>query len=162
MGPTACSSKVPARPSQNCASRNAALNTVGLFLGPTRPESPIAIVLWSTPAAPTTWQVLQEIIPERESRFSKNSIWPRSIFSSVIGLSSGASASVGIGWKIWEYSLSTVCMEPSSCWLPELQLQNSRKDKNAVPETATRKVGECLDLIIPKRSEERRVGKECR
>src|SRR5690554_3867862 len=150
MGPTACSSKVPARPSQNCASRNAALNTVGLFLGPTRPESPIAIVLWSTPAAPTTWQVLQEIIPERERRFSKNSMWPRSILSSVIGLSSGASASVGIGSKICAYSLLTDCSEASSCWLPELQLQNRKKNEKAIPEITARKVDVCADFVIPK------------
>src|SRR5690625_7894377 len=72
------------------------------------------------PAAPTRWQLLQEMIPDRDRRGSKKSLCPRSIFSSVIGLSSGTGASGGMPSK--RGFISTV---QSSSWL---QLDGRKKE----------------------------------
>src|SRR5690606_34974791 len=65
-------------------------------------------------AAPTTWHVLHEMIPERDSLGSKKSLCPRSIRSGVPGLSGGCSAVSGSGWKSGDTSAGRVSATRSS------------------------------------------------
>src|SRR5690606_11108531 len=99
--------------------------------------------------APTTWHELQEIIPERDRRFSKNSICPRSTFSSVMGLSAGASASAGIGSKICAYLLFSVL---SSCWVSCCgwvpQLASRKAEEKVSPSIGKEKIDDGIDLIM--------------
>src|SRR6266852_66592 len=81
---------------------------VGALRCPTRPWIPIEVDLPSVNARAGSWQVLQATVRSADSRPSKNSFWPRAIFSGVCGLSGGIAdrvASVGaptclgdLGW----------------------------------------------------------------
>src|SRR5216684_182905 len=62
---------------------------VGALRWPTRPLIPIEAGLPSVKARPGSWQVLQATVPSADRRPSKNSLWPRAIFSGVCGLSGG-------------------------------------------------------------------------
>src|SRR5690625_5895997 len=100
------------------------------------------------PAAPTRWQLLQEMIPDRDRRGSKKSLCPRSIFSSVIGLSSGTGASGGMTSK--RGFISTV---QYSSWL---QLDRRKKEprvrgritSNRGCERYTLYIYGCIHIII--------------
>src|SRR5262245_4861482 len=95
IGPSACSSSVAARPSQNSASAHATLSSVGL-----RRFS--VFEAWPTPRPrpsphekPGLWQVAQEITPDAESRGSKNSARPSSTRALLKALSAGNGAAAG-------------------------------------------------------------------
>src|SRR5713226_5253530 len=59
---------------------------VGALRCPTRPWIPIEVDLPSVNARAGSWQVLQATVPSVDNRPSKNSFWPRAIFSVVGGL----------------------------------------------------------------------------
>ena len=84
-GPLACSLRSAARPSQNWAALSTALSTVGELRGPFCQPWPMETGTLSAPPVPTLWQVLQLITWLRDRRGSKNSHWPSSICSAVIG-----------------------------------------------------------------------------
>src|SRR6056297_3823886 len=86
-GPLACALRSSARPSQNCASLNTALSTVGELRGPFCQPWPIEVGMLSSPPVARLWQELHENTPEADMRGSKKSALPRSIFSGVTGLS---------------------------------------------------------------------------
>src|SRR5713226_3467659 len=65
---------------------------VGALRWPTRPLIPIEAGLPSVKARAGSWQVLQATVPSADRRPSKNSFWPRAIFSGVCGLSGGIAA----------------------------------------------------------------------
>src|SRR5713101_3299192 len=67
---------------------------VGALRWPTRPWIPIEAGLPSVKARAGSWQVLQATVPSADRRPSKNSLWPRAIFSGVCGLSGGIAARV--------------------------------------------------------------------
>src|SRR6056297_4196218 len=98
-GPLACALRSSARPSQNCASLNTALSTVGELRGPFCQPWPIEVGILSSPPVARLWQELQENTPEADMRGSKNNALPRSIFSGVTGLSFKAGIVEGIGSK---------------------------------------------------------------
>src|SRR5216684_3550650 len=56
---------------------------VGALRWPTRPLIPIEAGLPSVKARAGSWQVLQATVPSADRRPSKNSLWPRAIFSGV-------------------------------------------------------------------------------
>ena len=85
-GPLAWAFRSSARPSQNCATLNTALNTVGALRGPFCQPWPIEVSRLSSPPMPRLWQVLQLIRWLAERRGSKNSILPSSTFSRVTAL----------------------------------------------------------------------------
>ncbi len=100
IGPLACSIRSAARPSQNWATLNTELNTVGAFRGPFWKPCPIEVGTPSTPPMPMLWQLLQLITPLEDSRPSNHSCRPRSTLAGVTGLPSGSGARSGIGLKI--------------------------------------------------------------
>src|SRR5258708_27297587 len=65
---------------------------VGALRWPTRPLIPIEAGLPSVKARAGSWQVLQATVLSADKRPSKNSFWPRAIFSGVCGLSGGIAA----------------------------------------------------------------------
>ncbi len=85
MGPLACSSRVGARPSQNCTVWPPALYTVGELRPPSCFLWPGEKGLPSTPYLFRSWQLLQETSWFFERRFSKYSMRPSSTFSGVMG-----------------------------------------------------------------------------
>src|SRR5216684_1423917 len=70
---------------------------VGALRCPTRPRIPIEVDLPSVNARAGSWQVLQATVPSADSRPSKNSFWPRAIFSGVCGLSGGIDRAASVG-----------------------------------------------------------------
>src|SRR5690554_7774913 len=100
-GPLACSARSAARPSQNWAALNTALNTVGEFRGPFCQPWPIEVGNSSSPPRPTLWQVLQLIRWLEDRRGSKNSILPSSTLDWVSSLPSITGGYLGIGSKVF-------------------------------------------------------------
>jgi len=92
IGPLDWSSRLPARPSQNWNSLNTALSAVGALRAPVLPPMPTETFLPSLKPWAGSWQVAQETVPSRESRFSKKSLRPRATFSGVKGFSAGTSS----------------------------------------------------------------------
>src|SRR5713226_2069584 len=89
MGSAACSSSVFTRPSQDCVLLYRAFRMVGALRWPTRPLIPIEAGLPSVKAFAGSWHVLHATVPSADRRPSKNSLWPRAIFSGACGLSVG-------------------------------------------------------------------------
>src|SRR5438067_10224750 len=89
IGPLACSSRVLARPSQNCSSLYARLNTVGALRPPSWPRMPLENGCPSVNASFGSWQVAHETVLSADSRLSKYRSQPSSAFSGVYGLSLG-------------------------------------------------------------------------
>jgi hypothetical protein len=112
-GPLACSSRLTARPSQNCTEWNAELHTVGALRPPFCPCTPIDVGRWSSPPSITLWQEKQEIVPSEENRGSKNSILPNSTLADVLGLSAGSGARLGSGCQ-GDWAQAPVATAPSS------------------------------------------------
>src|SRR5690554_7988147 len=96
-GPLACSARSAARPSQNWAALNTALNTVGEFRGLFCQPWPIEVGNSSSPPRPTVWQGLQLIRWLEDSRGSKDSILPSSTLVGVSSLPSITGGYVGTG-----------------------------------------------------------------
>ena len=71
IGPLACSARSLARPSQNWATLNTELNTVGELRGPCFQPWPVEVCWKSAPPMPTLWQVLQLIRALFDNRGSK-------------------------------------------------------------------------------------------
>src|SRR5882672_7397967 len=72
---------------------------VGALRWPIRPLIPTEVGLPSVNARAGSWQVLHATVPTADNRPSKNSFWPRAIFSVVCGLSGGIAdrvASMGV------------------------------------------------------------------
>src|SRR5947208_15468900 len=67
---------------------------VGAFRWPARPWIPIDVGRPSVKARAGSWQVAQATVPSADNLPSKNSFWPRAIFSGVWGLSGGITARV--------------------------------------------------------------------
>src|SRR5512135_2584106 len=95
IGPPACCSRSLARPSQNCTLLNTALKTVGALRPPCCQRWPIEVGSASAPPSPMLWQELQLMAWLADSRGSKYSILPNSIFAGVDALpgSSGGAVS---------------------------------------------------------------------
>ncbi len=70
IGPPACSSRLSARPSQNCLGENAALSTVGAFRVPVLPPAPLDCLLPSLNALSGSWQEAQATESSADNRFS--------------------------------------------------------------------------------------------
>src|SRR5439155_26142833 len=68
---------------------------VGELRSPLRPWIPTEVGRPSVKARAGSWQVAQATVPSADRRPSKNSFWPRAIFSGVCGLSGGVTARVG-------------------------------------------------------------------
>src|SRR5690606_9622232 len=96
IGPLACSARSVARPSQNCAALNTALNTVGELRGPRCQPWPIDAGTLSAPPVPMLWQVLQVIRWLRDRRGSKNSMRPSSTWSADSGCPRSSSTTSGM------------------------------------------------------------------
>src|SRR2546425_13227900 len=69
---------------------------VGALRWPIRPLIPTEVGLPSANARAGSWQVLQATVRSADNRPSKNSFWPRAIFSAVCGLSGGIAARVAL------------------------------------------------------------------
>src|SRR5713101_2192110 len=67
---------------------------VGALRWPTRPLIPIEAGLPSVKAFAGSWHVLHATVPSADRRPSKNSLWPRAIFSGVAVLSKDKAARV--------------------------------------------------------------------
>src|SRR5438094_7745470 len=67
---------------------------VGELRSPLRPWIPTEVGRPSVKARAGSWQVAQATVPSADRRPSKNSFWPRAIFSGVCGLSDGIAACV--------------------------------------------------------------------
>src|SRR6266852_7496745 len=70
---------------------------VGALRWPIRPLIPIEVDLPSVNARAGSWQVLQATVPSADKRPSKNSFWPRAIFSGVCRLSGGIDRVASVG-----------------------------------------------------------------
>src|SRR5690242_3892027 len=96
-GPPACCSRSLARPSQNWATSNTALYTVGALRPPRCQRWPSEVSCRSTPPMPIMWQELQLIAWLSDRRGSKYSILPSATLSGVAGLPGSAGGVAGIG-----------------------------------------------------------------
>src|SRR5690606_23267918 len=96
-GPLACAARSLARPSQNWATLNTALNTVGELRGPFCQPWPMEVGTLSAPPVPIAWQVLQLMMWLRDRRGSKNSQRPRSTCSAVMASPRILAGASGIG-----------------------------------------------------------------
>src|SRR2546421_7915403 len=89
IGPSACSSREPARPSQNNSSDQARFKTVGVL----RPNSfmpwPIALGSPSPQAKAGLWHDAQDIQFDPDKRVSKNNVRPSTSRASVYSLPLG-------------------------------------------------------------------------
>src|SRR5690606_5193542 len=81
MGPPACSCRLAARPSQNCATFRLEFSTVGELIGPSCQLWPMEVGRLSLPPVLRLWQELQEMKPDMDSRGSNNNRLPRPTFS---------------------------------------------------------------------------------
>ncbi|CCC96771.1 conserved protein of unknown function [Azospirillum baldaniorum] len=78
IGPPACSCRVSARPSQNCATFRLEFRTVGELIGPCCQLWPMEVFRLSVPPMDRLWHELQEMKPDLDSRGSKYSFLPSS------------------------------------------------------------------------------------
>jgi hypothetical protein len=99
IGPSACSSRVAARPSQNWAPKKPEVSTVGVLRSPICPSWPTARGLRSVSPSAGLWQVAQEMTPEALILGSKNSIRPSSIRASAFELWLAIGGIAGSGSK---------------------------------------------------------------
>src|SRR5690606_11565978 len=81
IGPPACSFRLAARPSQNCATARLEFSTVGELIGPSAQLCPMEVGRLSLPPVLRLWQELQEMKPDMDSRGSNHNCLPRSTFS---------------------------------------------------------------------------------
>ena len=80
IGPSACASRLTARPSQNSTGNVAALARLGTLRGPTCPRTPTAVGSPSPSAFAGSWQSAHDFDESRESDLSKNSRFPSATF----------------------------------------------------------------------------------
>ena len=87
IGPTACSSIVAARPSQNwcCSMLEARLSTGGALRPPFLPSTPVETGVGSENPCCGRWQVAQETVSSTDRRVSKNNQRPSRTVAGVGG-----------------------------------------------------------------------------
>ena len=108
IGPPACSFKLPARPSQNCATFRLEFSTVGELMGPSCQLWPMEVFRLSLPPMDRLWQELQEMKPDLDRRGSNHSFIPSSTMAGlatvaatkgVMGSLLGCMAQLGVAAK---------------------------------------------------------------
>ena len=89
IGPTACCSKVSARPSQPIAEAQARFKMVGDLRPSLLAAEPMPFGSPSPQDSDGLWQLAQDMVEGPDRRGSKNSVRPSSLFTALYGLSAG-------------------------------------------------------------------------
>src|SRR5690554_4637922 len=108
IGPPACSFRLAARPSQNCATARLEFSTVGELIGPSAQLCPMEVGRLSLPPVLRLWQELEEMKPDIDRRGSNHSFLPSSTCSGC-SLTSG---SIGLMSSVVRRSAWTWALMP--------------------------------------------------